>query len=121
MQQHTQEPWIIGGEGSEHHINVNRGGKIVNILQAYGDDTTIGIDKANAARAVDCVNAMAGHLHPEKWSILMNRITDENGELLAQIHELLSVLRKIEEGFESGKITQEHYDLATNTLQKYPL
>lgn len=85
MQKHTQEPWFIGGEGSEHHINASKGEGMVNILQANGDDTTPAIDRANAVRAVACVNALEGVENPARWKDIQVARIKENVHLKLEL------------------------------------
>jgi hypothetical protein len=133
--QHTKEPWLIGGKGSEHLINVKQDGVSVNIFQALGDNTKPDEDRANAKRAVECVNACEGMANPSAYIAVMKKelddirqtvsadenesTFDEVERLKAQRNRLLSVLRKIEEGFDTGKITQVHYDLFTEATEAF--
>ncbi len=135
MQKHTQEPWLIGGTGREHQIFVNEDGAIVHIIQVLGKFTQPAEDRANAARIVECVNACEGIEKPSAFVPAMRKelqdirqsigadenesTFDEVGRLLAIRNNLLAVLRKVEEGFDNGNISQEHYDAVTEATEKY--
>lgn len=85
MQKHTQEPWFTGEQGSEHHINAKLDGVTVNILSANGDNTNQALDRANAARAVACVNALEGVENPEKWKEIQVERIKENLQLKIEL------------------------------------
>jgi len=135
MQKHTQEPWLIGGTGSEHQIYVKQDGAPVHIIQVLGDITQPAEDRANAARIVECVNACEGIDKPSAFIPTMRRelkdireaigadenesTFDEVERLLSIRNSLLAVLRKVGEGFDTGNISQEHYDAVTELTEKY--
>jgi len=86
---HTKEPW----SNDRNHISIKEGQ--THIGTCYGSGTSKLEDNANAARIVDCVNAMADIEQPEQFvkNSLQNAL--RMLELQAENEKLKEALAKI--------------------------
>jgi hypothetical protein len=71
---HTPEPWELNKTTDGLSIT-SKNGVIVHCYSVSISDYNHDIPKANAARIVECVNAMAGIDDPKKW---VEEMKDEN-------------------------------------------
>lgn len=119
MQTHTQEPWSIGGKGSEKSIYAIINGERQIIADAMGEATSNETDFANSARIVACVNALQDVENPEEWRTIQIERIQEIVEVKQQRNILLDTLRSISDAFESGEIGQVHYDKCANLVEEF--
>jgi len=71
---HTPEPWELNKTTDGLSIT-SKNGVIVNCYSVSISDYNHDIPKANAARIIECVNALAGIDDPKKW---VEEMKDEN-------------------------------------------
>ena len=78
MSKHTEEPWYTEdrvGYGSISGTRINADGWVVSL--AVGDVPELN-HKANAARIVACINALAGIDDPEAFMLKVRELWDDN-------------------------------------------
>jgi hypothetical protein len=117
-QTHTPEPWNTVSDPIMGTLIRKEGLILAKMRKLEGIN-----HEANAARIVACVNACADMENPrfeiEGLRLIQKAHADLTANSIIEREELLKVLRLMADGFESGKITQVHYDAVSDAIEKF--